>query len=242
MSTFRDLYPSFVDNFGRSIYVDDVSLGSTDVSGAYELYLKSKPCLADAGFKLRKFASELRHLIDINENNVVRSVDNLSVMEDDQSYSKGSLGTKGGNQVHKLLGAQWDFIKDVLICDINDVIEIITRSRPTKRAVVSMTCRIFDPLGIVSPVAIMFKTFFQDLCRSKIEWDEALTGGALKLARQHWIRELQSHLTTHDKFNIWHNLFLDENQIWRCNGRMLKSSLPFLAKTPVLLDKKHHLT
>ena len=45
-----------------SIYVDYVSLGSNDVESTYELYLKSKSRLAEAGFKLRKFVTNSEEL------------------------------------------------------------------------------------------------------------------------------------------------------------------------------------
>ena len=44
----------------------------------------------------------------------------------------------------------------------------------------SMTARFFDPLGIVSPVTILFKMFFQQLCEARVGWDDPLTGDLLK--------------------------------------------------------------
>ena len=34
--------------------------------------------------------------------------------------------------------------------------------------------KVYDPLGILSPVTINMKLFFQDLCREKFTWDEEL--------------------------------------------------------------------
>lgn len=48
MEMYRDVDPSFVDKFIPSNYVDDMSLGSSDVESTYELYLKSKSQLAEA--------------------------------------------------------------------------------------------------------------------------------------------------------------------------------------------------
>ena len=70
METYRHMDPTFVDKFLSSIYVDDVSLGGDDVDSTFELYLKSKLRLAEAGFKLRKFitnSAELQHQIAANE-------------------------------------------------------------------------------------------------------------------------------------------------------------------------------
>ena len=52
------------------IYCDDLLSWSDDVESAYDIYAKSKLCLAVAGFKLRKFISNydgLHHRIQKNE-------------------------------------------------------------------------------------------------------------------------------------------------------------------------------
>ena len=67
----------------------------------------------------------------------------------------------------------------------------------------------------------------------------------LEQAKFHWIRDCQSQLLTDSKFMVWKrqlDLCEDEFGIWRCGGRMLKSSLSLSAKNPVLLDWNHFLT
>ena len=39
-----------------------------------------------------------------------------------------------------------------------------------------MSAKFYDPLGIVSPITILFKMFFQQLCKAKINWDKPITG------------------------------------------------------------------
>ena len=53
---------------------------------------------------------------------------------------------------------------------------------PTRRNTVSLSARFFDPIGIVSPVIVLFKIFYQQLCAAiaKVRWDELLTGRLLK--------------------------------------------------------------
>ena len=51
---------------------------------------------------------------------------------------------------------------------------------PTRQNAVSLSARFFDPIGIVSPVIILFKIFYQQLCAAKVRWDESLTGRLLK--------------------------------------------------------------
>ena len=52
--------------------------------------------------------------------------------------------------------------------------------RPTKRDLVSLVGRIYDPLGFLAPVTIKFKILFQKLCKSKLEWDCNLPEELLK--------------------------------------------------------------
>jgi len=44
----------------------------------------------------------------------------------------------------------------------------------TKRKVLALTASIFDPLGLLSPAAIAYKTFLQKLWQDKLQWDEPL--------------------------------------------------------------------
>ena len=50
---YKDREPEFVDMFRRSIYVDDVTFGTSDDYGAFDLYRKANKILADCGFNLR---------------------------------------------------------------------------------------------------------------------------------------------------------------------------------------------
>ena len=86
--------------------------------------------------------------------------------EEDQSYAKSSLGPKTEEKqgISKVLGVQWDVGQDKFQLDIGDVALMIEDSEPTKRSVVSISARFFDPLGIISPVTVLFKIFCQKLC------------------------------------------------------------------------------
>jgi hypothetical protein len=159
MEAYRNEDPLFVEKFQSSIYVDDVTLGSEDVMTTYELYIKSKLRLSQAGFKLRKFVSnsqELRRLVKLNEQSL-----------EDEITDDG--------ETHKILGIIWNFTHDSLLFDVDCVAHKMDALEPTKRNVVSLTAKFFDPLGIVSPVTVLFKIFFQELCVSGVNWDDTLT-------------------------------------------------------------------
>ena len=109
MKKYQEVDASFVEKLLSSIYVDDVSPGSDEVESTYELYLKSKSRLAEAGFKLRKFVTnseELCCLINTNEQLSEEQGPAVSIKEEDQSYAKGSLGSKSEEMQgqNKILG------------------------------------------------------------------------------------------------------------------------------------------
>ena len=180
IESFRKLDPDFVEKFLSSIYVDDLVSGADDVDSAREFYLKSKMRLANAGFKLRKFvtSSQLLHDIIVNDD----TPSERPHVEEDQSYAKASLGvqTESGNQeTTKVLGVQWNIPLDQFEFDMGEVAQAMEELEPSKRNLVSVAARFFDPLGVVSPVSVLFKIFCQQLCVAKVGWDQPLTDQTL---------------------------------------------------------------
>ena len=47
--------------------------------------------------------------------------------------------------------------------------------QPTKRDILKFIASIYDPLGIINPVVVQMKILFQDICFSKLKWDEPLS-------------------------------------------------------------------
>ena len=74
----------------------------------------------------------------------------------------------------KVMGMVWNVSSDGLIIDLSVIYEEAVSIQPNKRNIVSVVSKVYDPLGLVSPVVISFKILFQELCRCKVEWDEAL--------------------------------------------------------------------
>ena len=69
---------------------------------------------------------------------------------------------------------------DHFVIDVSYIATLVKELEPTKRNLVSIVGRFYDPLGFVSPVVIQFKIFFQELCRAKLEWDQTLEGEVLQ--------------------------------------------------------------
>ena len=75
----------------------------------------------------------------------------------------------------KLLGVKWKPLDDQLVCDLSSLRDI-TAMKPTKRNVIGLSARIYDPLGLLSPITVQFKMPFQDGCVARLNWDEMLSG------------------------------------------------------------------
>ena len=78
-----------------------------------------------------------------------------------------------------MLGVRWCVETDHLVLDVSEVGRQARSLPPTKRNIVSIVGRIYDPLGFLSPVLIRLKSLFQELCELKLEWDEPHTGAPL---------------------------------------------------------------
>ena len=107
---------------------------------------------------------------------------NKVIEEEDKTYTKDLLGGKQGSQDNeqKILGIRWNFVLDELIFDLNELAILVNKLEPTKRQIVTVTTRFYDPLGFISPIVIRFKILFQEMCKKKLGWDEPLSGELLK--------------------------------------------------------------
>ena len=63
----------------------------------------------------------------------------------------------------------------------------------TKRSLLKVSAKVFDPLGFLSPFVIQLKCLFQDLCAEKIDWDQELQG--------HWLLKWNSFLSELESLN-----------------------------------------
>ena len=77
---------------------------------------------------------------------------------------------------HKVLGVHWNVSLDQLVFSLDAVLESTATVEPTKRVVISLIGRIYDPLGFLSPVTVRFKILMQELCKNKLGWDQLLDG------------------------------------------------------------------
>ena len=78
------------------------------------------------------------------------------------------------NKPVNVLGLQWNTQTDTLSLTSKSSIPSIT-SLTTKREVLKESSKLFDPLGLLSPVTIKAKFFMQSLWQRNLDWDEPLS-------------------------------------------------------------------
>ena len=192
LEKFLVTHPETVTSILQSIYVDDVVFGAKDEESAYKLYRESKKIILEGSFNLRKFSTScpsLRARINQEEGPEAstRSAGSL-----EETFAKSTLmGTppeKTSEQ--KILGVNWDTNSDQLTFDPQELAEQAVKLEPTKRNVVSLIGRFYDPLGALSPVVIKFKILMQEICESRVEWDQPI-GDSLVRKWQQLVAELK---------------------------------------------------
>ena len=176
-------HPKLVEQIRAGLYVDDLIIGTDSVESAFQVYSKSKQIMKEAGLNLRKWKTNSSELLNQIEE-VEASQDALpnevvSTIAEDKSCVENSTSLLKPEMCGKLLGVIWDNHSDELLVDLSELSHYVKCLPVTKRSVLKLSARIFDPLGVVSPLVIGLKLLFRSLCTDNIDWDDPIEGDAL---------------------------------------------------------------
>ena len=132
-------------------------LGGETTEEVQHLKQTSVEIFSGASFKLHKWHSNRKELVK----------EELDDLESEESFAKQQLKSKKSGT--KLLGLGWNESEDTISisCEKKD-------SEPIKRGVLQTLASIYNPLGIVSPVTLMGKIIFRDICDEHLKWDSEL--------------------------------------------------------------------
>ncbi|XP_075150824.1 uncharacterized protein LOC142224932 [Haematobia irritans] len=148
-------FPLAASFLEKNFYVDDGLGGADNLNTALEIQRQLQQVMAQYGFNLRKWSANHIHLLhNIPECDQEVSLD---FSTDDTNYTQ-------------TLGLAWLPKADQLKVKVN----LAPIRSVTKRTVTSDLARIFDPLGLLSPVVVRAKIFVQELWNLNLSWDEAL--------------------------------------------------------------------
>lgn len=150
----KDNFPIASKIIANDFYMDDLLTGADTVIDILKLQKDITNILSTAGFKLRKWQS--------NDKDILKK------LEIDERLDVNVLPIAEGEQ-NKTLGIFWNPQNDNIQYIINDIPK---NAVVTKRAILSVICQIFDPLGLLGPIIIVAKLIVQELWRLKINWDE----------------------------------------------------------------------
>ena len=172
LDSWSERLPDEVQHLRRSMYVDDLLSGGL-TTGQAETRKEA------AKFDLHKWSSNVPEL---------EAGDGQQLVEPtvEQSYAKTQL--KVGPRESKVLGLKWNKLSDTLKISFP-----IDEVPATKRAILSKLAKIYDPLGLVSPLSLEDKLIFRDVCDAKTPWDVDLNSVQLKKWRA-WERSLPTEV------------------------------------------------
>lgn len=141
-------HPELSKIITSNFYVDDLLAGATSEEIAVQLKADLTKVLAANGYPLRKWRSNISKLNDSKEV--------TEIVEE--------------GQLSQMLGLHWDSQKDQFTFQIYKMPQDIC----TKRNILSIASKIFDPLGWLNPFTINIKIFMQTLWLRKVSWDDPL--------------------------------------------------------------------
>jgi len=156
-----------VKELKENLYVDDWLSGADTAEEACEKFKEAQSILAEAGFPLSKWHSNCK---------LFATKFNDKIDHGDEHEST------------KVLGMKWLSLSDQFVFKGIDL-DLETHLVSTKRAILSLIARLFDPLGLISPFVMYAKILFQDIWRLGLDWDELLPKeGQNKF--QNWVKSI----------------------------------------------------
>ncbi|XP_046144711.1 uncharacterized protein LOC123988495 [Osmia bicornis bicornis] len=153
-------YPLALPVLKDQTYVDDCLFGADDKDLLRTIRDQTINLLNKGGFRLRKWASnDPTLLIDIDPRDHGLAKNKLLKIEETCS----------------VLGLEWNPVLD----HFQFRATISSNFANTKRTILSQIAKLFDPMGLLTPVVIPAKVFMQKLWSLQYDWDDILPNEVL---------------------------------------------------------------
>lgn len=134
----------------KDFYVDDLLTGADTVEELHIIRSQVSQILQSAGFNLTKWFSNY---------------------SDNSEYLQNEKTLQINNDSTKALGTYWLPKNDTFKYHLEDSFRNL---KATKRNILSISSRLFDPLGLLSPIVVKAKILLQELWLLKLNWDESI--------------------------------------------------------------------
>ena len=138
--------PSATHFIQNNFYVDDGLLSVHSVTEAVEIFRGTREILSQGGLTCHKLKSNSEEV--------------LASFPEEERATLGETDTK-------TLGIPWNTKQDLL-----SVRFVVEGSELTRRGLLSVLAKTYDPLGFMAPIALYGKSILQDMTRQKLAWDE----------------------------------------------------------------------
>jgi hypothetical protein len=154
-------YPHAAEAVLRAMYVDDLLISCADEREVNELHEELNALLEKAGLKMKKWLSSSRKV--------------MTTIPKHLHAKEISFEPDAPLPTQKTLGLQWNAEKDELSFAVDSVRDNSSDSSFTKRKMLSVIAKIFDPLGLMSPFFLYAKILLQQIWASGADWDDPLS-------------------------------------------------------------------
>ncbi|XP_075154313.1 uncharacterized protein LOC142227952 [Haematobia irritans] len=144
--TFRDLFPIGTEVLRHDVYVDDILTGAENIPDLLRKKEEIIEVLGRACLSLSKWNS--------NCNQISAQMDDIFLKTDNEYISK-------------TLGLIWKSKSDVFSFQF----DLENPKIITKRSILSAVSKIYDVLGLISPITVSYKILIQELWKQNFDWD-----------------------------------------------------------------------
>lgn len=170
-----DSFPQASHALRHHTYVDDIVTGAETIESALQLQDELIQLLARGGFELRKWASNASQL--------------LQNLPTDHLEPPGFLKDSQQPQL-SILGLHWSPDEDAFCYNFKYSQDVVT-----KRTILSLIAKLYDPCGFLAPLIMLAKCFMQLLWSKGFDWDEPLPL-ELKHKWQNLISDIHKNLSS----------------------------------------------
>lgn len=153
-------YQNTAQHLKRSMYVDNCLTSLDTEEDTRRFIAESKHIMSEAKFNLRLWVTSP---LPINET---------------------------GKQEISVLGLNWDTASDQLSCNTKSLPTCEALEKVTKRQLLSITQKVFDPIGYTAPVMLIPKLILRETCQRKLAWDNKVPSDLL-----HKFKEWYKYIT-----------------------------------------------
>ncbi|XP_073942463.1 uncharacterized protein [Choristoneura fumiferana] len=144
---------SLLKRVADKCYVDNLVINADSICKAKEVYEEAREAFGELAMNIRDWTSNSEEFM-------------ASIPESQRCKKLDSV---------KVLGLLWDLKDDTLRLNLKknmlerDVVQV-----KTKKDVLRMLARFYDPCGFIAPLVLPAKLLFQELCAKKLKWDSVM--------------------------------------------------------------------